>query len=78
MNPSPAHCTSVENPSSRWSWLGTVGRLFTRTPASAVIHADGFSDHMMRDIGFIDGRPIRGEEPAAHASLHKDIFKSPV
>jgi hypothetical protein len=29
------------------------------------IDGEEFSDHMLRDIGMIDGRPARGERPAA-------------
>ncbi|MEK1886710.1 MAG: hypothetical protein AAAB35_03840 [Phyllobacterium sp.] len=38
------------------------------------IDAEEFSDHMLRDIGMIDGRPARGERPATDdlGSLFRD------
>lgn len=78
MNPSPSHCTHVENTGSRWSWLASIGRLLARPTVPPTINAGDFSGHMLRDMGMLDGRPVRGEASGSHDDLQKDIFKGSV
>jgi hypothetical protein len=78
MNPSPSHCTHIENTSSRWGWLVNIGRLLARPTVPPTLNATDFSSHMLRDMGMLDGRPLRGEAPASHDDLQKDIFKGSV
>lgn len=78
MNPSPSHCTSIDNPGSRWGWFATLRRALVRPTVPITVNAGDFSDHMLRDIGMRDGRPGRGDLFTSHPDLRKDIFKGSV
>lgn len=78
MNPSPSQCTRIENTGSRWSWLVNIGRSLMRPSVPTLINTGDYSEHMLRDIGMMDGRPIRGEASAAVDDLQKEILRRSV
>lgn len=78
MNPSPSHCTSIDNPGSRWGWFATLKRALARPTVPITVNTGDFSDHMLRDIGMKDGRSGHVDIFPSHAGLKKDVFKGPV
>jgi len=56
--------TALSNVTSHTSWWNRIANTWTSdNDESEVVHIDteDFSDHMLRDIGIIDGRNVRGE-----------------
>jgi hypothetical protein len=44
-----------------WSRIAHQGKSEVRRETPPHIDTDEFSDHMLRDVGLRDGRPVRGE-----------------
>jgi hypothetical protein len=62
---------------SWWSRIANPVKPDGEIEEQSYIDAEDFSDHMLRDIGLRDGRPMRGERPEPNDlnSLFRDYTK---
>jgi hypothetical protein len=62
---------------SWWSRIANPANKEGEIEEQSYIDAEDFSDHMLRDIGLRDGRPMRGERPEPNDlnSLLRDYTK---
>ncbi|ATU92999.1 hypothetical protein [Phyllobacterium zundukense] len=77
MNTVSTPLSKVVSHGSWWSRIANPAKPDNNNEQSSPIDAEDFSDHMLRDIGLHDGRPMRGERPEPNdlTELFKDYTK---
>ncbi len=73
MRPVSASISHTSSPASWWSRIANPWKPDNDESQSANIDTEDFSDHLLRDIGMLDGRTIRGER-TDHEDLN-DLLK---
>lgn len=61
MSPVPATVSMTASRASWWSKIANSANSNDDSEQPSRIDAEDLSDHMLRDIGMLDGRPMRGE-----------------